>query len=31
MVTNFKALSCRNPFFRSTYQGVSGVLHYTGV
>lgn len=31
MATNYKALSSRVPFFRSTWQDVTGIAHYTGV
>ncbi len=30
MATNYKALSSRVPFFRSTFDDVSNVVHYTG-
>lgn len=31
MATNYKAISSRVPFFRSTWEDVSGIAHYTGV
>lgn len=31
MATNYKAISSRVPFFRSTWDDVSGIVHYTGL